>query len=312
MTSVFYFKKGERMMSKVYEYVTERIIKKLEEGTIPWKKPWTGGSHVAVNWVNQKAYRGINQFLLEPGEYATLKQIVAAGGRVKKEEFKRGHFVVFWKWLEIQEEDSDEKTEKVKMVPFLRYYTVYEINTQCTGLQSKRIRSCFAHDPIAEAEILMKSYLESPNAPELRFAPGRAYYQPTWDYVSVPPLSHYKNPAEYYCTIFHELVHSTGHKSRLNRPGIQQVSFGSETYSKEELIAELGAAMLCAIAGIDNSTIDNSAAYIQGWLKALNDDKKMIVQAAAQAQKAVDLIQGEQYELIEFENESSSDEAVAG
>ena len=267
---------------KVYEMVTERIIALLEKGVIPWRRPWRNG--VAVNWKTQKPYRGINALLLEPGEYATFKQVAEAGGKVKKGE--KGQIVVFWTWIE----KEDPETEEMVKIPFLRYYTVFEINKQCEGLQSKRNEDTFQHDPIAEAEKICQGYAD---APPIRFASGKAYYVPKLDYISVPPLCDYEKPQEYYSTLFHEMVHSTGHENRLNRPGVTELAgFGSESYSKEELVAEIGAAMLCGIAGIDNHTIENSAAYIGGWLRKLKEDKRLIVLAAAQAQKAADYILG--------------------
>lgn len=269
----------------VYQIVTERIIKKLEQGVAPWRRPWNSKG-VAVNWKTQRPYRGINTLMLEPGEYATYKQIKEAGGKVKTEERKKWHMVVFWKWLEIEDED---KGETVK-VPFLRYYRAYEINTQVEGLRSKRVVKENDHNPLEEAEEIFKGYI---NAPDYTFESGSAYYQPRRDRINVPPLKDFDLPEEYYCTLFHEMVHSTGHRNRLNRPGIEEVAaFGSEVYSKEELVAEMGAAMLCGVAGIDNSTIDNSASYIAGWLEALKNDKRMVAQAAAQAQKAADYILG--------------------
>lgn len=267
----------------VYEMVTNQIIEKLESGVVPWRKPWTSAS--AVNWVTQKAYRGINVMLLEPGEYATFKQISEAGGKVKKGE--SGHIVVFWKWLE---KENDEG--KIEQIPMLRYYKVFEINTQVEGLESKRkdIQE-FENDPVEEAEKIVNGYI---NAPTYSFQPGEAYYQPFFDKITMPPIKHFHSANEFYSTLFHEMIHSTGHKSRLNREGITaKASFGSELYSKEELVAEMGAAMLCGISGIVNETIDNSASYINGWLRALKNDKRLVVTAAAQAQKASDLILGE-------------------
>lgn len=146
------------------------------------------------------------------------------------------------------------------------------------------------HDPIEEAEKLIAGYADRP---PIRFAPGRAFYRPADDVVSVPPLTDYEQPEEYYSTVFHELLHSTGHQKRLDRPGITELAaFGDENYSKEELVAEIGAAMMCAVCGIDNTTIENSAAYINGWLRALKDDSRLIVQAAGKAQRAADYMQG--------------------
>jgi len=272
----------------VYEIITEKIIKKLEEGTVPWCKPWNSTGQ-AVNWKTQKPYRGINAFMLDPGEYATFKQIQDAGGKVKKGA--KGHIIVFWKWLEVEDEETGEK----KTIPFLRYYKGFEINTQVEGLQSKRKDEQYDHDPIEAAEKIIEGYQDGP---PVTFAPGKAFYRPTTDMISVPALSDYHKPEEFYSTIFHEMVHSTGHHSRLNRKGVakQAAAFGSETYSKEELIAEMGAAMLCGVAGIDNSTIDNSAAYINGWLRKIKKaDKKLVVHAAGAAQRAADYIQGLQH-----------------
>ncbi|BFH18205.1 hypothetical protein J6TS7_29510 [Paenibacillus dendritiformis] len=271
---------------KIYEMVTDRIIDELEKGIVPWRRPWRNGA--AVNWKSQKSYRGINAFLLEPGEYATFLQVSEAGGKVKKGE--RGQIIVFWTLLD----KENEKTGEIEKIPFLRYSTVFEINKQCEGLQSKRNDETFDHDPIEEAERICAGYTD---APPVRFASGRAFYRPSDDIVSVPPLRDYLKAEEYYSTLFHEHVHSTGHSKRLNRSGITELAaFGDESYSKEELVAEIGAAMLCAVAGIDNSTIENSAAYIGGWLRKLKEDKKLIVQAAGQAQKAADYILGKQFE----------------
>jgi antirestriction protein ArdC len=269
------------MKKNVYEIVTEKIIRQLEKGVIPWRQPWINGG--AVNWKTQKAYRGINAFLLEPGEYATFNQIQEAGGKVKKGA--SSHIVVFWKWIE----KEDQESEKTETVPFLRYYRVFHIETQVEGLESKRDATTFDHDPIAEAEAIYKGYL---NAPEFTFASGQAVYTPTFDRINVPPLHDFEMAEEFYSTLFHEMVHSTGHKKRLARQGVtrQRVAFGDEVYSKEELVAEMGAAMLCGVSGIDNSTIKNSASYIQSWLRSLKEDHRLVVQAAAQAQKASDYI----------------------
>ncbi|WP_068612541.1 ArdC family protein [Paenibacillus tuaregi] len=274
------------MSEKIYEMITNRMIQLLEKGIVPWRRPWRVGA--AVNWKTQKSYRGINTMLLEPGEYATFKQIKEAGGTVKKGE--KGNIVVFWTWLEKEDEDSGKEVK----IPFLRYYNVFDINKQCEGLKSKRDDQTFEHDPIEAAEKICEGYKD---APRVTFASGRAFYRPSTDSVSVPPICDYAKAEEYYSTLFHEHVHSTGHAKRLNRSGITELAaFGDESYSKEELVAEIGAAMLCGVAGIDNSTLDNSAAYVGSWLRELKDDKRLIVQAAGQAQKAADYILGVTFE----------------
>lgn len=264
----------------VYEIVTERILELLAAGVVPWRRPWAVSG--AVNWMTQRPYRGMNTLLLPPGEYATYKQITEAGGSVKG---AKSQIVVFWRWLE--KEDAD--TGEAEKIPMLRYYRVFDIK-ECKGIKSKRKEISFDHDPIAEAEAIVNEYAD---APPIGFASGRAYYMPVPDRVSVPPIQDYPKAEEYYSTLFHELIHSSGHQSRLNRPGIEEyAAFGDENYSKEELVAEIGAAMLCATCGIDNSTIENSAAYIQSWHRKLKNDPKLIVKAAGQAQKATDYILG--------------------
>lgn len=277
------------MSKSVYEIITNKIIEQLEKGVVPWRKPWNG--HNAVNWKTKKPYRGINNFLVEPGEYASKKQILEAGGRIKKEEMKNSHIIVYWLWKEFEDEDKKEKKTFAK--PF--YYRVWEINKQCTGLQSKRNIETYDHNPIEKAEEIFKGYI---NCPDYTFNSGRAVYYPTLDKINCPPIKDFKIVEEYYCTLFHEMIHSTGHQTRLNRQGIttSSVAFGDEVYSKEELIAEMGAAMLCGCAGIDNTTIENSASYIDSWLRALKKDNRLILQASAQAQKACDYILGQENE----------------
>lgn len=269
----------------VYQIVTQKILEKIEQGVIPWRKPWVSRGQ-AVNWLTQKEYRGINTMLLDPGEYATFNQIKEHGGKVKKGA--KSQIVVFWKWIE----KENEETGQTDKIPFLRYYNVFEINTQCEGLESRRKDSpVYEHDPIIEAEKIVQGYMD---APPIRYASGRAYYQPAGDFISVPPLQDYPNIAEYYSTLFHELTHSTGHIKRLARPGVldSAAAFGSEVYSKEELVAEMGAVMLCGVAGFVEITIDNSAAYIKSWSRKLKEDSRLVVMAASQAQKAADYILG--------------------
>lgn len=271
----------------VNEIVTQRIIDKLQAGIIPWRRPWSSNGQ-AVNWNSQRAYTGINTLLLDPGEYATFPQIEAAGGKVKKGS--KASIVVFWKWPEKKEETESSEVETGRGKPYMRYYNVFNVLTQCEGLKSRRKDETFVNDPIQAAEQIKEGYKD---CPPVTFAPGKAFYRPSTDIISIPALSDYRKPQEYYCTMFHEMIHSTGHKKRLDRDGVQGIAaFGSETYSKEELIAELGAAMLCTEAGIDNDTIDNSAAYIQSWLRALKNDTGLIIKASGSAKKAADFILG--------------------
>jgi antirestriction protein ArdC len=269
------------MSKKVYEMITKQITQKLEEGVVPWKKPFKNG--IAVNWKTQKPYRGINTLLLDGDEYATFNQIKKAGGTVKKGE--KSHVVVFWKLLEVEDNDTEEE----KKIPYLRYYRVFDVGSQVEGIEPKCKEETFEHDPIAEAEKIKENYM---NAPAFSVKSGAAYYVLSEDRINVPPIKDFEYVQEYYSTLFHEMIHSTGHNSRLDREGIRAVAkFGSERYSKEELIAELGASMLCGVAGIDIDTLENSASYIHSWLRALKEDKTLIVIASQQAQKASDYIQ---------------------
>jgi antirestriction protein ArdC len=270
----------------IYEMVNAKIMEKLEAGVIPWRKPWVGGN--AVNWKTQKPYRGMNAIMLDAGEYATFNQIKEAGGKVKKGA--KSEIIVFWKILKKENEDGE-----VEKLPLLKYYRVFNIEKDVEGLEPKQNRAEFKdHDPIEEADKIFKGYI---NCPSYTFHMGGAWYKPAFDMINVPPMKAFTHVEEFYCTLFHEMAHSTGHESRLKREGIKNVAaFGSNDYSKEELIAEMTASMLCGVAGIDNSTLDNSAAYIQSWLRALKDDKTMLVQAAGKAQKAADYILGTTFE----------------
>jgi len=275
----------------VYQIVTDRIITELQAGTIPWRKPWAGAEHGAFNRITRKPYSFLNQLLLKhDGEYASLQQWNSLGGIVRKGE--KSEVVVFWKKLENKEPDStDENSEEVKDEKpkyVLRYYRVFHVS-QVDGVKplelAKRLRSA---TPDAEAEAVFRNYLD---LTEIRFEDcfsDEAYYSPSQDLIHLPLMSQFQDASEYYSTAFHEAIHSTGHANRLNREGVKKVSFGSNTYSKEELVAETGASFLCHILGIGTeSSVKNSASYIQGWLNVLKRDARLIVSAAGQAEKAV-------------------------
>ena len=275
---------------KVYEIITNRIIEKLEAGIIPWHKPWHSVEGMPKNLITRKEYRGINVFLLAMQRYESpywlsFKQAQDLGGNVKKDE--KGTPVVFWNWLNQIDDEGKEKN-----IPFMRYYTVYNV-AQCENIDESKIPVVATihnnFDHIAECEAIIANM---PNCPEIQQGKQRASYNPLTDIISMPRFDSFVTAEEFYSTLYHEAIHSTGSEKRLNRLNNNISSFGNEEYSKEELVAEMGAAFLCGFAGIENSTINNSAAYIQGWLKALKDDKKLVIMAAAQAQKAADYILG--------------------
>ena len=286
----------------VYDIVTEHIIAEMEKGIIPWQQPWCGGSEEAISYTSRRPYSLLNQMLLgKPGEYLTYKQAIALGGNVKKGA--KAKFVVFYtmvnqKKVKEIDEETGEETGKVKIVvtnygyPVLRFYNVFHLD-DIEGLESKIEKDTNnQHDPIEEADKVANDYVAREDGLSLIIRNSdRAYYSPKKDEVVVPELPQYKIKEEYYSTLYHELTHSTGIEKRCNRKIDSVAAFGDFSYSKEELVAEIGSAMSLNRLGIEcEKAFKNSVAYLQGWLKALKDDKKMIVVAAGQAQKAVDYI----------------------
>ena len=273
---------------KVYQIVTDKILNKLAAGVLPWRKGWVGGAQRPFNGTTGREYNGGNYFLLSMLGYATpafltFKQIQAVGGKIVEGQEKNYFPVFYWNWIE----KKDTKGKVTGKFPMLRYFLVWNIE-QVEGYTLPEKFQPKKHDPVRSAEAIIAGY---PNAPEISIElSDRACYSPKHDRVTMPKPEQFERIAEYYSTMFHELGHSTGHEKRLNRKdGMENVMFGCHNYSLEELIAELTAAFLCAEAGIDN-TLDNSAAYIASWLKALQDDPKMFWTAAGKAQKAADLI----------------------
>ena len=273
-----------------YERITERILELLAQGTVPWHKPWKAQTGLPRNFVSRKPYRGVNVFLLMSMSYEspfwlTFHQAHELGGAVRKGE--KACPVVFWKRLQIE----DEQTGEEQRIPLLRIYHVFN-TAQCDGLKSLPATEALPVSVTAPATIVANM----PHPPVIEHGMTQAFYSPSADEVALPDRERFENDAGYFATVFHELVHSTGHKSRLHRATlVENTGFGSDPYSREELITELGCAFLCGHAEILERTIDNSAAYLAGWLKALQRDPALIVQAAAQAQQAVDYILGTQF-----------------
>ena len=280
-------------MANVYEMITDKFIKIMEAGQIPWQKPWFGISDVAFNRVTGKSYSLLNQMLLsKPGEWASFKQWSTLGGKIRKGE--KSEFVVFWKILKEKTESEDGKTT-VKTIPLLRYYPVFHIS-QIEGVEPKERAEMNHIDPIVAAEEIKKSYSERESIVIDESPSNSAFYSPSRDFISVPARGQFTNANQFYATLFHEMVHSTGHWNRLGRfeEKASIAAFGSEVYSKEELVAEMGSAFLLNHVGIDTEkTFTNSAAYLQSWLKQLKSDSRFVVSAASKAQKAVEYIIGE-------------------
>jgi antirestriction protein ArdC len=279
----------------VYQLVTNQIISTLEKGVIPWRQPWANVGQ-PQNLITGKYYRGINSFLLsalqfEYNFYLTYNQVQKLGGRVKKGE--KANLVIFTKMIEKKTED----TKKPDYIPFLRYYWVFNV-AQCEGIEHKLPEPFVrAFAPIPECLRIIE---RMPALPDIRHHGDEAYYHPKHDFINVPKPERFDTNENYYATLFHELVHSTGHAGRLGRSGVtESAPFGGDLYSNEELIAELGACYLCSFAGIDYKPIDNHAAYIHHWLRRLQGDNRLIIKAAAQAQKAVDYILNTKAETYE-------------
>lgn len=274
----------------IYEHVTNTIIALLEQGTIPWRKPWiTSGP--PRNLLTRHWYTGINHLLLNALPYTqpyylTFKQVKAVAGLIKPGE--KGHLIVFRKTITEPDEKEPEQTVKRYV---LRYYYVFNV-AQCENIPPGLIPSVKAfqkhEDPIQECEWVIEDYKV---CPAIRFGGAEAYYDPGKDLINCPLRERFKRLEDFYATLFHEMVHSTGHQSRLNRKEVaENPAFGSDGYSLEELVATLGASYICSFTGIEQGTIENHAAYIQNWLMALKNDKRFIVHASTRAQRAVDYI----------------------
>ena len=295
----------------VYEIVTNRIIEHLEKGVVPWQQPWTDAG-LPKNLITGRNYRGINVWLLNTLNYhqnyfLTFKQVQELGASVKKGE--KAQEVIFWKWLQKKSNDNLENEEqgKAKQIPFLRYYKVFNID-QCTGIPKEKLPVIEerVNDPIETCE---KIVFEMPKRPEIRHHELQAYYHKRNDFVNMPRMEVFNSSEDYYATLFHELVHSTGHKERLNRKElVNSKGFRTEDYAIEELTAEMGSSYLKSYAGIPIEQVENNAAYIQGWLERLRKDKKFIVYASAQAQKATDYILNVRTEEKEMETTEHSEE----
>ena len=279
-----------------YQIVTERIIEQMQRGVIPWKKPWS--ALPPANLVSGKEYRGLNIFLLASQGYGsrywlTFNQAKKLGGHVRKGE--HSSIVTFWNIGEEKIVVRDGVEKKTRPI-MLRYYNVFNA-TQCDGLKVKSESPVL--QPIEACESLVAAM---PNPPTQKQA-DKAYYRPSTDTVGMPARGLFRDAANYYATLFHELSHSTGHASRVGRPDIESINpFGSESYSREELVAELGAAMLCGVTGISPAVIENNAAYLANWIEVLKGDSRLLIGAASAAQKAADYIRGIKHEEEQSES----------
>ena len=277
---------------KVNEIITDLIIKKLESGNIPWIKPWNNCGE-PKNIITGKEYRGINNLLLSFNGYSnpfylTINQAKQLKIRIKYDEMKNGHLIVFWKTNKVKDKNNEDIE---KQIPMLRYYKVWNL-CQCESFPEKyNVGKIDLNEfnPIESCENIISGYKDKPEI----ISDNRAFYSPGKDLIGIPDKSLFKSIEDYYSTLFHEMVHSSGSVKRLNRKSlVTSVKFGSEIYSKEELVAEIGNCFICGYAGIMNNTINNSTAYISSWIKVLKSDSNIVISSASYAQKAFDYIIG--------------------
>lgn len=300
----------------IQKKVTDRIIKFIEKGNLSWLKGWVSG--LPQNYISKKNYRGINAILIrmhmlennfKQPYYLTFRQVNQMKGKVNVNA--SGEMVVYLDFKHSFKREVCEKCnyipedckcgipkDKIKKItatfqaPLLRAYTVF--NVEQTDLKIEDVKKEF--NPIEKCEGIVKSYKD---IPEIVDDPASAYYNPRKDVIGMPNKTKFNGEVEYYPVIFHEMIHSTGHKDRLNRKGVVESDFfGGEKYSEEEVIAELGGAFLCAEAGIENNTLKNSSAYIKHWLDSLKQDSSFIFKVVGQSQRAVDWILGKKFEGV--------------
>jgi antirestriction protein ArdC len=303
-------KNTSKATKSVYKVITENVIEGLKDEGLNWFKPWTtkkGDFIVPVNYKTGRAYTNYNTLMLsykmrknswDTPHFVTYKQCTEAGGNIIKGE--HGTNVIFWlvsyfadgKWYNSEKAlnkagyKKDDAAVRDNWSP--RYYRVFNI-AQCEGLKVKSIKNITSslYTPLSNAECVYKDY---PSRPALKVKGTQALYRPSTDEVNMPKQAAFTTKDDYYKTLYHELIHSTGHKSRLNRKGITEATayFGSKDYSFEELVAEIGSLFLSAVTRIEPTDSEtNSQAYINGWIKKLEAEEKWVLQASSCAEKAV-------------------------
>jgi antirestriction protein ArdC len=291
----------------VYQLVTDQIMALLSQGIIPWQRPWND-SGIPMNVLSKRQYRGINLWLLlslnyEQQLYLTWDQLKSIGGSVIAGE--KGHIVVYWQ--PVQKKAEEEIAAKLQKVPLLRYYKVFNVS-QCRNIPEDRIpkiaRVISENDPLLECEAIIAGM---PNVPRIQHKDQRACYHIETDVINMPKKKSFLFIEGYYSTLYHELVHSTGAEKRLGRKTLtDMVSFGTESYAMEELVAEIGSAFLSRFSGILPNAITNTVAYLDNWLGVFKKDKRFIITASGQSQKAIDFILNRQ----EHESKDAVDETL--
>ena len=282
------------MSKDIYEIITTRFIDQLKRGTVPWQKPWMG----VQNIVSKKPYRGINALILGGSDFQspywlTFKQAHDLGGKVKKGE--KATPVIYYKLFEKRDDHGNlvlGSNGRPTRIPFIRWSNAFNLD-QTEGISPPAQNQAVTQNPLHPLEKAAKIVEKAKTCP-IYHTGFAAVYSPREDVIRMPAQKTFRSPEAYYQTLFHEMTHSTGHASRLDREGVTlPIKFGSERYSKEELIAELGASFLSNEAGILNQVqFDNSAAYLGSWIEKFENDPKMIFTASSQAQRSTDFILG--------------------
>ena len=281
-----------------YQIITEQVIKQLESGVAPWRKPWR--TEMPMSLASLKPYRGVNVFLLATQGYTsrywlTFNQCARLGGHVKQGQHST--LVTFWKNSPYKKHNAETGEDETRRGFLLRYFRVFNLE-QTEGI-ADRLGLTGAPPRVPSIETCERIVSEMPSRPRFESS-SAAWYRPLTDTIGIPHKEKFESAETYYATLFHELGHSTGHPSRVGRDGIENVnSFASDSYSREELIAEMSSAFLCGVSGISPATLTNSASYLQSWISRLRGDSRLLVSAASAAQKAADYILGKQEEPIQ-------------
>lgn len=269
-----------KLILDIYAEITNKIVNALKNGTKPWRKPWQGAS-LAYNKVSKRKYSLLNQMLLKnTGEYASYKQWTDLGFTIRKGAVAEK--VVFWKMLKFEDDDCE------RTVPFLRYHNVFH-ESQIVEMEGRDVNRQYTEVlPIDSADSLIQSYTDREHVVMQKGA--AASYSPITDTIMFPELNKFDSSEEFYSTVFHEIIHSTGSKERLNRD-LKSWIQSRKSYGKEELIAEIGATVLMETLGIQTDDCkENSVAYLSNWAEVISADKKLIVSAASKADTAVSFV----------------------
>ncbi len=280
----------------IYQTITDKVIADLERGVRPWHRPWTGGNATTSRPLraNGIPYQGINVVLLwieaslkgyASPTWMTFKQAQEVGACVRKGE--KGSMVVYANAITKTETDASTGEDSERRISFLKSYTVFNV-AQIDGLRPMP-SALETTDRLTEADRMkaVDMFFAMVGA-DLRHAGSRAFYAPALDAITLPPFAAFESPGAYYATLGHEHIHWTGHSRRLDR--LEKAPKTSEPYAREELVAELGSAFLCADLGVSDEPREDHASYLASWLKVLREDKRAIVTAASAAQRAVNFL----------------------